>query len=252
MLKPLKWYRSLSRVKDRVRHGAFVVEGPRAVEQVVRCAPERLLEVVIAEGVDVELPSNVPIRRLEPRQFAGVASSRTPQGVLAVVSLPSDVAASELPPGTGGDILLCEDVQDPGNIGNLVRCAAAFGFGGVILSETCADPFGPKAVQASAGTVVTVWVRRTAEYLMLTQQLKERGHVLVATDTHGEERWSPEAGTPLIVAVGSEGSGLSEALLGMADTVVRIPFDSSRAESLNVASAGAICMHAAFVRRRRE
>lgn len=249
MLKPLKWYRSLSSVKHRVRRGAFLIEGPRAVAQVVQCAPERLLEIVTAEGVDIETPPAVALRRLQPRQFDSIASSRTPRGVLAVVTLPPDIASSELPAETGGDVLLCEDIQDPGNIGNLVRSAAAFGFAGVLLSESCADPFGPKAVQASAGTIVTVWLRRTVAYLTLAEQLKGRGYHLAAADIRGRTSWKPPADTPLVIALGSEGTGLSSQLLDMADTVVRIPFDSSRAESLNVASAGAICMHTAFARR---
>ena len=173
-----------------------------------------------------------------------ICSTRTPQGILAVVRLPLETYSDELPEEAGARILLLEDVQDPGNVGTLIRTAAAFGFSGVILTIGCADPMAPKCVQSSAGAVLSLWLRRTAHCLDLVRDLRLRGYCLVAADLDGEEDTSVfRTRDGLVLALGNEGGGLSNALLDMASHRFRIATERRRAESLNVAACGAICMY---------
>ena len=252
MPKPLRWYRDLADTRTRRAEGLFVVEGPRAVRQVLGSSPEAVAELLVAGDTEFGCGASVAARTVTRRQFDSVCSTVTPQGVLAVVALPEGVYGAKLPDCTQGDVLVCEDIQDPGNVGTLIRTAAAFGFEGAVLSDRCADPFGPKAVQATAGSVLSVWVRRTAQYLDLVESLRLRGHLLVAADAHGGGGdGPPESDTPVALALGSEGSGLSERLRALADRVLTVPVDSARAESLNVAAAGAVCMYLAASRRHR-
>jgi TrmH family RNA methyltransferase len=242
--RPLKWYKSLASAKGRDQARAFLVEGPRAVQQILSVNPSSVIEILAAEGVEVRATPTAPVRRLSGPQLESVTATKTPQGIVAVVAVPPDASSDRLPASFSGHILVCEHVQDPGNVGTLIRSAAALGFGGVILSDKAADPFGPKAVQASAGSVLSIWTRRTAGYIRLVAELKTKGYRVAAADVRGDETssWSSPA-RPTVLALGSEGAGLSDELLGLADVRFRIPIDGRKVESLNVAVAGAIAMY---------
>ena len=242
-MQPLGWYRRLTTRKGRLDAGVFLVEGERAITQILGSNPDQILEIVSTEEPAVRY-WKYPCRIVSVQQMNSICSTRTPQGILAVVRSPVDTYSDRLPEAVGDRILLLEDVQDPGNVGTLIRTAAAFGFSGVVLSTNCADPLAPKCVQPSAGAVLSLWLRRTARYLDLAEELTGRGYTLVATDLEGAEDTSVLRGKGrLVLALGNEGRGLSDALLDMASHRFRIATEPQRAESLNVAACGAICMY---------
>ena len=242
-LKPLKWYRKLAARKGRLEAGAFVVEGERAVRQVVAGHADEIVEIVAVDRVPASF-RELPGRVLTEDQFAGISQTRAPQGILAVVSLPVETYSAEAPPEPGDRLLLLEDVQDPGNVGGLIRTAAAFGFSGVILTPKCADPYAPKAVQSTAGSILSVWLRRTAGYREMLVALKQQGYSVVAADLGGAVL-GKDLGThdKLVLALGSEAAGLSAGLLELADLRLRLPIARDKAESLNVAACGAVLMY---------
>jgi RNA methyltransferase, TrmH family len=244
-LKPLSWYKALSDARERRANGRFLVEGRRAIEQIKVVSPESIEEIIVTDELLDEFKNySCPVRVLTERQFKTVCTSKTPQGVAAVVKIPEKSYSDELSSQAGDRILLLEGVQDPGNVGTLIRTAAAFDFNGIILNESCAGPFSPKAVQASAGAVMSVWVRRTDRYLKMAGDLKERNCKLVAADVRGEPLTKGFSLPGLFcLMLGSEGEGLSENLLALADQRIRIPMNDRNVESLNVASAGAIMMY---------
>jgi TrmH family RNA methyltransferase len=250
-MRPLKWYKELADAEGRRRERMFVAEGPRALHQFLMVSPGSIDEVVAAEGQAIPRGLPCSVRIVTRRQFGRLSTTRTPQGLLSVLRIPQGTYEGQLPDGNAGHVLLCEDVQDPGNVGTLIRTAAAFGFWGVVLSDKCADPFSPKCVQATAGSVLSLWVRRAASYLDLAAQLRQRGYRLVVAHV-GAER-DPEwwRGGPAVLALGSEGSGVSQSLLDAADTVFSIPVQTTRADSLNVAACGAVCMYSLMVGQRR-
>ncbi len=173
-----------------------------------------------------------------------ISSTVVSQGIAAVAQLPVDTYTDKLPAEAGTRILLLEDVQDPGNVGTLIRTAAAFDYSGIILTEKCADPFSPKCVQSTAGSILSLWIRRSAAYLNLVGELRRRGYVLIATDLRGQTEHSILKKTKrLVLALGNEAAGLSEILLKRSDYRVRLPINVAKSESLNVAACGAICMY---------
>lgn len=186
-----------------------------------------------------------PLRYVTPAQFRSLCLSQHPSGPLAVVSMPIDCYSAELP-SLSGKILVLEDVQDPGNVGSLVRSAAAFDFSGIVCSDKCADPFSPKAVQASCGAIVTMWLRRTSAIRTVIEALKSKGFRIIATDVRGSKPVSSKhfaAFKDLAIVLGNEGSGISPQTLCSAHEVVRIPFNDTNVESLNVAASGAILLY---------
>lgn len=242
-LKPLKWYKSLSTRKGRLSAGAFLVEGERAVSQVIMVNPEDIQEILVAGDIPSSY-SDFTARSLTESQFKSISGTRTPQGIAAVVKSPPGIYSDDLPCDIGDKILLLEDIQDPGNTGTLIRTAAAFGYSGVIMTEKCADPLSPKCVQATAGSVLSVWIRRTSGYMELVQHLQDIDYAVIAADLDGTE--NPlilKTRTKLILALGNEASGLSEGLLEISEQRIRIPTIREKAESLNVAACGAICMY---------
>jgi TrmH family RNA methyltransferase len=241
-LKSLKWYRELAERKGRLAAGAFIVEGDKAIRQVMAGHPEAISEILAVDKASAY--RDYPVRLVTESQFRYISNTQTPQGILAVVRLPADIYTAGLPTNAGNKILLLEDVQDPGNTGTLIRTAAAFGFCGVILTENGTDPLSPKCVQSTAGTVLSVWLRRTKNYLELVKTLKNKDYTLVAADLAGNA--GPDvlrSVKKLLLALGNESVGLTKALLNIADYRLRLPTAPEQAESLNVAACGAILMY---------
>jgi len=245
-LKPIKWYKNLATKEGRLEAGAFLIEGIRAIKQVISNHPNEIVEIVSTE----ELPPlyhNYPLRLVTDSQLSSISFTKTPQGMIAIARLPLDTYSDQLPDNTGAKILLLEDVQDPGNVGTLIRTAVAFDFYGVILTEKCADPLSPKCVQSTAGTVLSAWLRRTPRYLDLVDELKQRGYLLVAADPGGTESPSVlQNQDKLVLALGNEASGLSSSILNASTSRLRIPVVREKAESLNVAACGAVCMYLSY------
>ena len=161
---------------------------------------------------------------------------------MALVRIPEDIYSSELPASKGDRILLLEHVQDPGNIGTLIRSAAALEYSGVILSDQCADPFSQKVAQSSAGSLFSLWLRRSVDYLDMAISLKQQGYAILAADLSGSEKID-FADYPLhVIAFGNEGSGLTAELIRNSTAGFKIPINQDNAESLNVAVSGAIGM----------
>jgi TrmH family RNA methyltransferase len=249
-LKPLKWYQELADIKGRREVGAFLVEGERAIRQIMDYRPDEILEIIaLSEPPDDYC--RYLTRRVTREQFRSICQTQTPQGIMAVVRLPPEAYTDRLPEKVGNKVLLLEDIQDPGNVGTLIRTAAAFDFSGVLLTEKCADPFSPKCVQSTAGSVLAVWLRRSARYLELVSELKVSGFTLIAADLEGTADPSVLGkGEKLLLGLGNEAAGISESLLGLSDYRVRITIASDKAESLNVAACGAIFMYLASTRMR--
>ncbi len=242
-LKPLKWYKSLSTRKGRLEAGAFLIEGERAVNQIITVKPDEILEILLA-GEIPPLYTDFNIRSLTESQLKSVSTTRTPQGMAAVVKSPPDIYTDNLPSDTGSRILLLEDIQDPGNSGTLIRTAAAFGYSGVIMTDKCADPLSPKSVQSTAGSILSLWVRRTGNYKELVVRLRNKGYSLFAADLNGtEDTGILTRQKKMLLALGNEASGLSAELLENADHRIHIPIIRDKVESLNVAACGAICMY---------
>ncbi len=242
-LKPFRWYKKLATQKGRLEAGAFLVEGDRAIKQIIDSHLDEIIEILTIEE-PLSVYRNYTVRLVPESQLRSICLTKTPQGTMAVVRLPVDVYSGYLPEDVGNKILLLEDIQDPGNVGTLIRTAAAFDFSGVIMTENCADPMSPKCVQATAGTILSVWLRRTKRYLELTKALRKGGYLLIATDLNGVAEPSIlYRQKKLLLALGNEAAGLSRELLSSADYRLRIPTIRGKAESLNVAACGAICMY---------
>jgi|YNPBryunderm2012_1023409.scaffolds.fasta_scaffold04975_4 TrmH family RNA methyltransferase len=168
-----------------------------------------------------------------------IAPSRHPQGVLAVFPVPARPI-----PLDQGTVLYLHRVQDPANVGAIVRCAAALGAAGVACSPGCADPFSPRATRAAAGQTLLFPITTEADFSTLAASIRaHRGGIVALVGSGGIPlaAWRPSR--PLLLALGNEGSGLAGALLDMCDATLTIPLQRG-VESLNVAVAAGIALAA--------
>jgi len=220
-----------------------LVEGQRSIDQIVTTHADQILEIITTTK-PLSLSGTYATRYITESQFRSISATKTPQGIMALIRLPKDLYSPRLPENKGSKILLLEDIQDPGNAGTLIRTAGAFDFSGVILTGRCADPLSPKCVQSSAGSIMSVWIRRTSRYIELTESLEQQGYTLIAADLRG--RPDPSALTrcgKLLLCLGNEAAGVSATLTDKAHHRVKIPIAREKAESLNVAVSGAILMY---------
>jgi TrmH family RNA methyltransferase len=229
------------RVRER-REGEVVVDGPRLVSDLVRWGvPIRELYLVPGISEDFEAvgwrQSAEAVFELEASVLADIAPTRSPQGVLAIAEEPQWPGWS---PG-GGVALWLDRIQDPGNVGAIVRSAAGLGAEAVLLSPGCADPFGASAVRGSAGAVFRIPVGRDIGLAGAMVQVRQNGGEVWATDSLGErlDEWKPSR--PCLLLLGAEGVGLDPDIAELADGTVAIPM-SRGMESLNVAVATGILL----------
>lgn len=173
---------------------------------------------------------------------------RTPSGVVALARRPPAALEAVFAPAPALIVVLI-DVQDPGNVGAVIRTAEAAGASGVIAAGTSADPFGWKAVRASMGSALRLPVARLADRHRLIAALRGHGVRLVAlTPVDGRPPEALDLGPPVALLLGAEGAGLPEDLLAAADLRLRLPMRPPVA-SLNVAVAGALALYAAAAQR---
>jgi TrmH family RNA methyltransferase len=227
------------RVRER-RDGEVVVDGRRLIADLVRWdMPIR--ELYVAVGADLERPvlaAAQRVREVEASVLAEVAPTRHPQGVLAVVDEPSWPSWS----AGSGVALWLDRVQDPGNLGAIVRAAAGLGARVVLLSPGCADPFGPLAVRGSAGAVFRIPVERDITGSRAVERVSANHGEVWATGAEGTAVTDWRPGEPLLLLLGTEGRGLSAEMAALAGGTVAIPL-ARDLDSLNVAVAAGILLH---------
>lgn len=240
---------SLQHRKYRDRLGQVLVEGVRSVEAAAE-AGVSLVDVVVTAAAAAEArvqallaTLGVPVYLADARTMAALSDVETSQGLLAVARLPSPAAA----PAAGARAVLALDgVQDPGNVGTLLRTAAWLGVEAVLAGAGTADVYSPKVVRAAMGGLWDLAVERPPELAAALAARRAQGWACYGADLSGTPlpAWRPRH--PSVLVVGSEAHGLSAAVAACLDERVVIPGGGARrgVESLNVAVAGGILAYA--------
>ena len=224
----------LSSRKERESAGLFVADGTKLLEEAVRWWPE-LDTVILAEGVQAQVPAEVRLVRVSREIMEYISPMQTPQGALFLCRLPekTDFVARQ---GT----LILDGIQDPGNLGTILRTADALEVP-VVLLDGCADPYSHKVVRSSMGAVF-----RTPVIQSTWQQVKDACQsagipvAVTALSPRAEDLRCAPLET-MAVVIGSEGQGVRQEILEAADRELIIPMNS-RCESLNAAVAATIVM----------
>ncbi len=241
--------RDLRRRRARERHDLFVAEGVRAVEELLG-AGLRVRGLLAAPALrdaerglallDFARARGIAVQEVDAADFASAASTDAPQGVLAVAEVPRR-ALADIDVAPGRPLLVLDAVQDPGNVGTMVRTAAAFGAAGVVALPGTVDLWNPKVVRSAMGALFRL-PALPAPADALASFLRERDVPLWGADMAGEPLGRSAAPPRVAVAVGNEGAGLTDEVRAMAQRLVSIPI-AADVESLNVAVAAGILLH---------
>ena len=242
------------KAKARREDGVFLAEGVKMFEE----APvEWLREVYLAESFSKKIPETLLAKLLhcsyevvDDSVFAKASDTQTPQGILSVLTRPrytlQDVcAAGQKPPL----IMVLENLQDPGNLGTILRTGEGAGITGVILTKETVDIFNPKTIRATMGSIYRVPFVIVDSIAEAVTFLKQNGLQVYAAHLKGTCNYhEPDYTGGSAFLIGNEGNGLKEETAALADTYIRIPMEGN-VESLNAAIASAILMYEAYRQR---
>lgn len=236
----VKEWKKLITKKGRKKAGLYIVEGFHLVEEAVtHGAPiDTLIVSESIEGEGLFEFSEEKIIRVSEEVSAYLAETETTQGIFAVIQLPKENNKTEIT----GPYLFLDAVQDPGNVGTMIRTADAAGFAGVILGEGTADLYNDKTLRSTQGSHFHLDVRQGVVKEWIRSFQSQGYHVFgTALDENAKSYQHIKPTNPFALVMGNEGQGVRPEILEMTDTNVYIPI-KGQAESLNVAVAAGILM----------
>ncbi|QCX27324.1 TrmH family RNA methyltransferase [Nocardioides jishulii] len=242
----VKEARKLSRRSVRTERRLFLADGPKAVEgalTVPGCVVEVFATVAAAEQYAALLVDVPQLWLVEDRAMDSLSDSVSPAGVVAVCRF-LDVDLADVLSSSPRLVTVCADVRDPGNAGTVIRTSDAAGAQAVVLAGHSVDPYNPKTVRASVGSLFHLPVVLVDDPGQVVRALQEAGLTVLAADGAGEvDLFDADLAPATAWLFGNEAWGLPDELAALADHRVSIPIHGS-AESLNLATAAAVCLYA--------
>lgn len=236
--------------KVRREQDVFVAEGIKMYQEAPK---ERILMTYVSESFynkeeNRKLLDPHKLEILEDRVFTTAADTVTPQGILSVIKQFHN-SCEEVIKGENPHIIILENLQDPGNMGTIIRTAEGAGVTGIIMTEDCVDIYNPKTIRSTMGSIYRVPFYYTDNITGIMGRLKQENITVYAAHLKGANEYFKEdykGGAAFLI--GNEGNGLSNELSELADCYIKIPM-SGKVESLNAAVAAALLMYE--VRRQR-
>jgi len=225
----IKWIRSMRDKSGRKESGCFIIEGHKLVKEAIQQERFELVLIVANSGITDELSDNTscPIKHGSPNEMQRISSLKNSSDILAVLRMPTLVS-----PIIKHRVICLDNIQDPGNLGTIIRIADWFGITSIIASEQTADCYNPKTIQATMGSIFRVSI----SYCNLTEILKDLKTPIYGAVMDGssiqEMTMEPEG----VLVIGNEGKGISEELMPYLSHRISIP-RTGGAESLNAAVA---------------
>lgn len=237
-----KYTKKLKERKHRAKENKYIIEGFRLVQEAFK-AKCNIEYIIVNEGGKGKLEEylsqymdNVKIYEMRNELFFQLTSTENTQGIIAVSNINNSIS------NINGDFyLLCDKVQDPGNLGTIIRTAHAAGVNAIILTKGTVDIYNDKTIRSTMGSIFYMPIIYDND-LSLLKKLKGDGFALVATSLEESKNFFDEdLSGKVILSVGNEGNGISEEIFELADKKVKIPMPGG-AESLNVGVATSIIL----------
>ena len=237
--------KKLKERKNRNKSGKYIIEGFRLVQEAFKASVSIDYLIVTSDGknkldsyLNEYLHDDMKIYEMTDSLFKDLISTEKPQGVLAVVNMEQKNIDTD-----GKFYILCDKVQDPGNLGTIIRTAHAAGVEGIILTKGTVDIYNEKTIRSTMGSMFYIPIHYDDDNLSLTKKLKDEGFNVVVTSLNTDKDFYQEdLKGKVILTVGNEGNGVSDQVFELADTKVKIPMPGN-AESLNVAIATSIIIY---------
>ncbi len=251
--KTVKYLKSLSLARNRQKEGRFVIEGVRIVEEALGrtgsveklvVTPHAATDDRVSMLVETAAEQGVETMWVADRVADYIADTRTSQGILALVR-PVEFTEDDLEGGQVPIIVLTHLLQDPGNLGTIIRVAEAAGIGGVVSTPGTVDFFNPKALRATMGSIFRMPTVRTDSLEGFVERFRAKGYQIVAAMVSAKKYYfEVELTKPTVVMLGQEATGLPVEAYALSDAQISIPM-ATMMDSLNVASAASIILYEA-------
>ncbi len=237
--------KKLKERKNRSKTNKYIIEGFRLVQEAFKAKVDVDYLIVTEDAQDKVneflgeyINDEIKIYEISNNLFKELISTENPQGILAVIKMNTMDLKSN-----GDFYLLCDKVQDPGNLGTIIRTAHAAGVQGIILTKGTVDIYNEKTIRSTMGSIFYIPIHYDDENLSLVNELKGKGFDLVVTSLDTDKNFfEADLRGKVLLTVGNEGNGVSSEVLDIADTKVKIPMPGN-AESLNVAVASSVIMY---------
>lgn len=226
----IKELKKLKEKKYRDQTNLFLVEGYHLVNEAYNS--KILKEVIILENTDISL--DIPVSYATKEVLATLSDTKTPQNIIGVCS---KLEKKE----QGNKIIILDDIQDPGNLGTIIRSAVAFNFDTIILSKNSVDLYNPKVIRSSQGMIFKINIMRE-ELNSFVNNIKDEYQILTTDVNEGKNIKTIEKRKKICIIMGNEGNGVSDELTNLAHEKIYIPI-SSNCESLNVGVATSILLY---------
>lgn len=238
----IKQWRLLNKSRgQRMEQGLFIAEGEHMALEAMENKAARLLLVSQSGQAKYAflLQGTVPVQVLADHVFSALCDAKSPQGILALCAYPENQAVE----GLGNRIVCLNGVQDPGNVGTILRTMDAAGFTGLLIDDQTADPYAPKVLRATMGSIFRMPIVRAAHLSASLDALQAASYEIMAGDLLGEPFFSNRVRKEKIcIIIGNEGAGIAPEIKEKATLRLKIPMMGG-AESLNAAVAAAIMMY---------
>ncbi len=239
--------RKLLKRKYRDEYGLYLLEGIKPLLDAVSLGIE-IEEIFVCDGnFDISVPDDTgyDLTILDRELFNALTDTEHSQGVIAVVKKTNSSmdVLGEIRLKNGGNLVVIDRLQDPGNVGTVIRTAEAAGYCGVITVPGCADVYSPKVVRAAAGSLFRMPVIEGINHDSVISELKKHGFKIVAASLDGDTLYrDADISESTALVIGNEGQGIGKEFMKAADLKIRIPMMGS-IESLNAAVAAGILMY---------
>ncbi|MFA7288928.1 MAG: RNA methyltransferase [Melioribacteraceae bacterium] len=242
----IKYYSSLSGKKGRASEKKFLVEGKKLILEALNSGfePELIILSNVFEQNEFEYINNlgrkysINLQVVKDNELEKIADTKTPQGIIGIFfEKSSHKSVSSL----FGNIIAFENINDPGNMGTMIRNSDWFGFENILLNETCTEIFSPKTIRSSAGSVFHLNIIRSFSFVDDLVKLRSAGYSIFTADIKGNDLYGYDFPERTIIVFCNEANGPSSELLKITDDRINIK-RFGKAESLNVANANAIIL----------
>lgn len=228
--------------RGRSKEELFLIEGARSVYDALQ-KKARFHCILVQENAGLDFKASCPVYTLAPKLFREIAETVTPQGIIAICHMQKS-SMQDIIAQNKNCVIMCEALQDPGNIGTVIRSAHAAFCGGVILTKGCCDLYNPKIVRATMSGIFSVPVVQGVTAKEAIEFFASNGYAAAAGALceNSVDFYDADLKGKHLLIIGNEGNGVTKETLSMCDKVLKIPMHSD-AESLNAAVAGAVMMY---------
>lgn len=250
----------LTKRSARTETGLFLLEGPQSVREALSYLPAAIVELFATPTAwerhgDVRalaLENEIDVEYVTEYVLAAMADTVTPQGIIAVARQ-TPTSVRDIFAASPRLVAICEEVRDPGNLGTIIRAADAAGADAVVLTGRTVDPYNPKVVRSTTGSLFHLPISVGGDLTDVVERAHGAGMQILAADVKGDDLLEARAGGalagPTAWLFGNEARGLEDSALALADRALRLPI-FGRAESLNLATAASVCLYeSAFAQR---